>query len=123
MGNKIVHIELMGADGAAQQKFYSDMFGWQTEEVPGFNHYYMVPPESAGPPGLAVGQGPEEGPTYLTVYIEVDSIDEHLAKIEAAGGHTVMPRTVIPDVVTFAMFTDPAGNVVGLTEPDSGGSA
>lgn len=118
MGNKIVHIEFMGADGKAQQKFYSEIFGWDTEEVPGFNDYYMVSTESAGDPGAAVGTGPEDSPNYVAVYMEVDSIDEHLEKINAAGGHTVVPRTVIPDVVTFAMFTDPAGNVVGLTEPD-----
>ncbi len=119
MGNKIVHIEFMGADGAGQQKFYSDVFGWATEEVPGFNHYYMVSPDSAGAPGAAIGQGPEDSPNYVAVYVEVDSIDDHLAKIGEAGGQTVVPRTVIPDVVTFAMFTDPAGNVVGLTEAGS----
>ena len=27
-----------------------------------------------------------------------------------------MPRTVIPNVVTFANFADPQGNVVGLVE-------
>ncbi|NND01419.1 MAG: VOC family protein [Acidimicrobiia bacterium] len=119
MGNKIVHIEFMGADGAGQEKFYSDIFGWDTEEVPGFNHYYMVSEESAGQTA-AVGQGPEESPSYLTVYVEVESIDDHLAKIADAGGQTIMPRTVVPDVITFAMFADPAGNVVGLTEAGSG---
>jgi predicted enzyme related to lactoylglutathione lyase len=28
-----------------------------------------------------------------------------------------MPRTVLPDVVIFALFQDPAGNVIGLVEP------
>ena len=119
MGNRIAHIEFMGADGAGQQKFYSELFGWHTEEVPGFEHYYLVGTDSAGEPGAAVGQGPETGPNYVTVYIEVDSIDDHLARIGAAGGSTVMPRTEIPGVVTFAMFNDPAGNMVGLVEADA----
>jgi len=120
MGNKIVHIEIMGADGAGQQKFYSEVFGWDTEAVPGFDHYYMASQESAGAPGAAVGQGSEEMPSYVAIYLEVDSIDDHLAKIAAAGGQTVMPRTEVPDVITFAMFTDPGGNLVGLTEAASG---
>ena len=74
---------------------------------------------TGGGVGGAVGQGPEQGPTYLTVYLEVDSIDDHLARIEAAGGQTITPRTVIPDTVIFALFTDPAGNMVGLVEADS----
>lgn len=116
MANKISHIEFMGADGKAQEKFYSEVFGWATEAVPGFDEYYMVSTESVGEPGAAVGKGPEDSPSYLTVYIDVDSIDDYLAKIGDAGGQIVTPRTVIPDIVTFAMFTDPAGNLVGLTE-------
>jgi predicted enzyme related to lactoylglutathione lyase len=30
-----------------------------------------------------------------------------------------MPRTEIPEVVTFALFSDPAGNLVGLVEADA----
>lgn len=119
MSGKISHIEIMGADGDGQEKFYSSVFGWKTEAVPGFDQYYMVSTDSAGEPGAAVGKGPEDSPSYLTVYIEVDSIDDALAKIEGAGGRTVTPRTEIPDIVVFAMFLDPAGNLVGLTEAGS----
>jgi len=30
-----------------------------------------------------------------------------------------MPRTEIPGVVTFGLFNDPAGNLVGLVEEDT----
>ncbi|MBT8212298.1 MAG: VOC family protein [Acidimicrobiia bacterium] len=118
MGNKIVHWELMGPDGGAMAGFYKDMFGWESEPVPGFDGYHMVDGDHAGLGG-AVGKGSEEMPAYLTMYIEVASINEHLAKIEAAGGGTVVPRTVVPDMVVFAMFADPAGNLVGLVEQDT----
>lgn len=118
MGNKVVHLEFMGADGEAQKEFYEGLFGWKSAAVPGFGHYYMVEADDAGV-GAAVGQGSEEMPNYMIAYIEVESIDDHLAKINAAGGSTVVPRTVIPDTVTFAMFTDPAGNMVGLVEADA----
>jgi predicted enzyme related to lactoylglutathione lyase len=39
-----------------------------------------------------------------------------LSRIVDTGGSVVMPRTVIPNVVTFAIFKDPAGNRVGLVE-------
>lgn len=32
------------------------------------------------------------------------------------GGKTVVPVTEIPDMVTFAQFADPEGNVVGLVK-------
>ncbi len=115
MANKIVYLEFMGPDGPGMKKFYEETFGWTAAAVPGFGDYYTVEAEDAGV-GAGVGQGSEEMPAYLTAYIEVDSIDDHLARIESAGGSTVVPRTVIPDTVTFAMFTDPSGNVVGLVE-------
>ncbi len=118
MGNPIVHWELMGADGDGQKAFYEQLFDWKLEAVPGFDSYYMVDKDSAGGVGGAVGKGPEDGPTYLTIYIQVDSIDDHLARIEAAGGKTITPRTVIPGTVTFGMFADPAGNLVGIVEEE-----
>ena len=115
--NKIVHWELMGPDGEALSAFYSGLFDWQPQATPGFDGYYLVDGEQTGVGG-AVGKGPTEMPNYLTIYIEVDSIDEYLEKIGAAGGTTLMPRTEIPGMVTYAMFADPAGNAVGLVEAD-----
>ena len=40
------------------------------------------------------------------------------AACEAAGGGTIVPRTVIPEVVTFGMMSDPAGNILGIVERD-----
>lgn len=111
----IVHFEIMGADGAGLKDFYSDVFGWNTEAVEGFDEYHMTSSDETGLAG-AVGKGNENMPNYLTLYLQVPDIDAHLEKIGGAGGSTVVPRTEIPDTVTFALFSDPAGNMVGLVE-------
>ena len=118
MANKIVHFEIMGADGATLAGFYRDVFGWSPEGMEGFEGYHLVSEEDTGVGG-AVGQGAEEMPSYLTVYLGVDDIDTHLDQISAAGGTTVVPRQVVPGVVAFALFRDPAGNVVGLAENET----
>ncbi len=46
----------------------------------------------------------------------VDDFDDVLARVEANGGRVVLLRTVIPNVVTFASFKDPAGNLLGIAE-------
>lgn len=120
MSNKIVHWELMGPDGDALKGFYADLFGWKSEPVPGFDAYHMVGAESSGLAG-AVGKGGEQMPSYQAMYVEVPDVDKHLAKAEELGGRTVMPRTVVPDIVTFGMFTDPAGNLVDVVEEDAPG--
>ena len=121
MPAKIVHWEIMGPDGDAMKAFYGDLFDWEFQSTDNFPDYHMTG-EGVGVGG-AVGKGSDEMPNYVAIYLEVDDIDTHLARIEAAGGKTVMPRTVIPDTVTFAMFADPAGNMVGLVEaahPEAG---
>jgi predicted enzyme related to lactoylglutathione lyase len=113
--NKIVHWELMGPDAVALNGFYHELFGWNGEEVPGFGGYTMIPEGQTGLAG-AIGAGNEHMPSYQTMYVEVESIDAHLVKVEAAGGKTAVPRTVVPGMVVFGMFHDPAGNLVGLVE-------
>ncbi len=118
MANKIVHWELMGPDGEQLKGFYDELFGWETEAVPGFDEYHMVSGDKAGVGG-AVGKGNEHMPQYQAMYVEVDDIDKYLAKVGERGGATAVPRTVIPNTVTFALFTDPAGNLVGLVESET----
>jgi len=49
-------------------------------------------------------------------YIETDDVAASLAKVEAAGGKTIVPPVPIP-TGTFAWFADVEGNVVGLWKP------
>jgi predicted enzyme related to lactoylglutathione lyase len=115
--NPIVHWELMGADGDALKGFYSAIFDWKFSSVEGFEGYHMTEGDDMGVNG-AVGQGSEEMPAYQCIYVSVEDIDGKLAEIESNGGTTAMPKTEIPEVVTFAMFKDPAGNLIGLVESD-----
>lgn len=116
--HKIVHWELMGPDGDKLAAFYGDLFGWSLTPSPGLDAYNMTDEEETGISG-AVGQGNENMPQYQTIYVQVDSVDEHLGKAEGAGGTAVVPRTVIPGMVALGLFTDPAGNLVGLVEAET----
>ncbi len=116
MGSPVTHWEIMGEDGDGLGDFYAGVFGWNLAAVPGLDSDFTVSGDEAGGSGGAVGKGMEDMVSYLTMYFDVDSIDDQLAQIEAAGGRTIVPSTVIPDTVTFAMFADPAGNLLGLTE-------
>jgi len=117
MSNKIVHFEIMGPDDGALKTFYADLFGWDSAPFEVMPTYHLVDKEVAGVGG-AIGQGNEAMPEYLTFYVEVDDVDEHLAKAAAAGAHTLLPKQVVPGVVTFALIADPAGNMVGIVEAE-----
>ena len=118
MKHPVVHFEFTTADPEALGKFYSDLFGWKTQTVPG--DYVLVDTAS----GKGINGGIGKGDTNsTTVYIQADDLDAALAKIEELGGKTVTPVTTIPDMVTFATFTDLAGNLIGLVKSEPGSDA
>jgi predicted enzyme related to lactoylglutathione lyase len=113
MPHPVVHFEILGPDSTALQRFYGDLFDWKIDASNPMN--YGVVDTGGGQPsgGITSGQNGESG---VSVYIGVDDLQEALDRIQQAGGRTVVPPTEIPNMVTFAQFADPAGNVVGLVK-------
>ena len=50
--------------------------------------------------------------------VGVADITATLQQITAHGGAVVFPRLEVPGVAVVALFTDPAGNRMGLVEMD-----
>ena len=114
MGNAVVHFEIHGSDAEKLGKFYSELLGWQTQYMPEMSDVMV---DTASGAGINGGIGDQsQTSAKVTVYIEADDLDAKLKEIEALGGKTVTPPTEIPNVVTFALFQDPQGNVVGLVK-------
>ncbi|MBB1516995.1 VOC family protein [Tessaracoccus sp. MC1679] len=110
----ITHIDIPVTDLDQAQRFYSDLFGWQIAELPGFEGYPMwQAPNKISGGGLAPRS---EGFTQPRSYVEVDSIDEALAKAEENGGRVLMAKAPISETSWWAIFEDPFGNHVGLYE-------
>lgn len=110
----ITHIDIPVGDLAAATAFYSDLFGWQIAELPGFEGYPMwQAPNRISGGGLAPRSADFTQPRS---YVEVDSIDETLAKAEANGATVQMPKSPISDTSWWASFSDPDGNLIGLYE-------
>ncbi|MDO9445226.1 MAG: VOC family protein [Dehalococcoidia bacterium] len=112
--NPVVHYEIMcgpDQDVAAHRKFYADTFGWKYDIVPEMD-YAMVNVAPGTGIGGSVGMSPA-GPQAL-IYIAVDDPVAYLAKAVANGAEKVMDVETVPGMVTFAMFRDPAGNLVGI---------
>jgi predicted enzyme related to lactoylglutathione lyase len=99
----IVFFDIAGPDAAKLKSFYAENFGWAIDAANGIT--------TANLKG-ALRQDPPE----TLVYVGVSDINAALKKIVDGGGSVVIPRTVVPDVVTFALFKDPAGNRMGLVE-------
>jgi len=118
MAHPVTHFEINARDAKAQQKFYGDVFGWKIDANNPQN--YGIAMAQDGKRGINGGIGPsQDGRSWVTFYVECGDLAGALAKIERAGGRTVMPPANAGGV-SFALFADPEGNVVGLASAMEG---
>jgi predicted enzyme related to lactoylglutathione lyase len=122
---KVVHFEIPADDVERAKNFYGSIFGWQLHDVPGMDYTSLVTtpvdeqnqmPREPGAINGGLFRRSADAPSTPVVTIDVDSVDNALKQIEAAGGRVVQPRVELPGMGAFAYFTDPEGNVLGLWE-------
>jgi uncharacterized protein len=99
----IVFFDIAGPDADALKAFYAKTFAWDI-----------------GGPMNMVQTGNLAGalradPAEKVLYIGVPDIDAAMNAVVAAGGAVVSPKIPIPTGV-FVLFTDPAGNRMGLVQ-------
>ena len=111
MGSPVTWFEINSKRPTQLHDFYANTFGWTIQPVEGMGSALV---DTASGSGISGTIGEAEGSNHVLFYIEVDDLEQYLARVESAGGKTVVPVTEIPDLVTFAQFADPDGNVVGL---------
>ncbi len=119
--NKVAHFEIPYDDQQRAQKFYQEVFGWQINKFPDMDYYLVTTTpsdENMRPkePGAINGGLLKKDPTgeHPVLVIDVPSIDEHIKKIESAGGKVVMPKMEIGDFGLYARVADTEGNVIGI---------
>jgi len=115
MGAAVTHFEINAKDSKRAQDFYSGLFDWKIQPDP-TNNYGMVETGLKMGIGGGIGQAPEGANAVVTFYVQVEDVQAYLDKAVSLGGRIVMPVTVVPDVVTFAQFADPEGNIIGLAQ-------
>ena len=123
MDHTVVHFEIPADDVEKLRKFYSELFGWKIEKMPGPVEYWgiaTVPVNEKGMPqrpgvngGMMKRQNPEHKPVN---YIAVESVDEYVKKIEALGGRVIVPKMEVPRIGWWALALDPEGNQFAILQ-------
>jgi len=122
--NKVVHFEIPYEDKDRATSFYKTVFGWGIEDMPEMNYTIArsvetdenhIPKESGAINGgfYKRKEGVATGPVLV---IDVPSIDEHIKKVEEAGGSSVMPKVKVGDMGLYAQVKDTEGNIIGIWE-------
>lgn len=110
--NPVVHFEIGCQDLEKTTAFYTGLFGWAPTPIPYASLLQTNTTEGIQGHITALGHEPHQ---YVTFYIRTDDIEDCLRRIEAAGGKKVLGPVPLPDKRQFAWFTDPEGNMIGLT--------
>ena len=110
--------ELMTSDTQAAGKFYSDVVGWATQEMPsgGGPPYTVFNIDGVGIAGMLT----IPGHVAWVGYISVDDVDAHVEKIVEAGGKLLRPATDVPGMLRFAVMSDPQGAAIVVFTSDPG---
>jgi predicted enzyme related to lactoylglutathione lyase len=109
----IVHVEFPATNIDATAAFYAELFGWKVEHHPEMD-YATFAAEGGPGGGFPRADGERLNPGDVLVYVGTDDIEASLARAESLGGSTVVPKTEIPHIGWFAVFSDPTGNRVAL---------
>jgi predicted enzyme related to lactoylglutathione lyase len=113
---KFAWYELMTNDTTAAGKFYSDVVGWSTQEMPS-NDGFAYTTFNLGSAGMA-GMMHNPGHKAWVGYIAVDDVDAHIEKIVEAGGKLWRPATDVPGMLRFAVLSDPQGAAIVVFTPN-----
>jgi predicted enzyme related to lactoylglutathione lyase len=120
MGNPTVFFEVAGPDQKGLIDFYTQLFGWKTNDIPGDMPYSLVTPGEGGTPG-GIGPTPDGSQGHVTFYVGVDDIAGALEKAESLGGSKIMGPVPVPGG-EIGLFTDPEGHVIGVWSGDMQGN-
>jgi len=108
--------ELLVDDVDSAISFYTDVIGWEIEEMDMPQGKYYIVKSGSEPVGgiMKKPDGFEQMPDFWGTYITVNDVDETLAKAEAAGGKAVYPPMDVPGVGRMCAITDKSGAMVSI---------
>ena len=95
--DKVVHFEIPMEDEERAVKFYKEIFGWKIDKTETMPYWFVkttecdennMPKETGFINGGLMKRDADQDPSGVkpVIVIKVEDLDEHLKKIEEAGG-------------------------------------
>jgi predicted enzyme related to lactoylglutathione lyase len=115
--------ELYVPDDAAGADFYTKALGMGTQDMSmgEMGTYKMLTHNGNAVCGIMSTSSPQMKemniPPHWAVYMNVDDVDERIAKVKEHGGTVVVPAMDIPTVGRMALIHDPQGAHIWLFKP------
>ena len=114
---RIDRFELHVDDPQRAAAFYGNVFDWRvTPPEAGEVHWRVATGDTGLDGGIVQAQ---DGGPHVVLWIEVESVSLSLAEVVGHGGEVVRPMMRAKSGSVDALFTDPAGNLVGMYQKSS----
>lgn len=125
--NPVVHFEMPAEDRKRMADFYTNAFGWKTNQLgPDMGDYVIVHTTETDENNMVKTPGTINGGFYqkknpnvqgTNLVISVDNLEESIEKVKAGGGTIVGEAMDVPGIGRYAMFLDTEGNRVAMLQP------
>ena len=127
MAHPIVHFEMWSPDPEKASKFYTSVFDWKVEEMPGGGNYKLVQTVDVDGQHVATQPGginggimkrPDPKAPSLINYVSVESLDGAVERAGTLGAKVMKEKAPVPGMGWFAILSDPEGNPFALWQTD-----
>jgi predicted enzyme related to lactoylglutathione lyase len=114
MASPFKYLEMHGGDTALARRFYTELFGWTTEDhpMPDGGTYTLL---KAGGDGLG-GIMPSKHPAQWIGYVIVPDAAAATKRARALGATIEIDCQPIPGMGVMSLFADPNGARCGIWE-------
>jgi predicted enzyme related to lactoylglutathione lyase len=126
--NSVAHFEIYADDPDKLTQFYTTLFDWTVEPVPGMDYRFIKTVETDAqampiqPGGINGGMlkrpAGYDGRAWVN-YVNVDSVDEAVERAQKLGAKVTRGKMPVPGMGWFAMLIDPQGNPFAVWQPDA----
>lgn len=127
----VVHFEMPAKDKSRVSKFYSEVFGWQMQQLGAeMGNYILAGTTPVDENQMAINPGvinggffeykDEPGYTVPHIVVQVENLEESMEKVKKSGGQVNGEPMDIPRIGRYVSFTDSEGNGVGMLQPPTG---
>lgn len=118
--DKVQHFDIPADDMARAKKFYSSVFGWKMQDLPGMDYAMADSVETdrnrqpiGGTNGGILRRNPEYA-NATSITVTVKDADVAIQKVISAGGTLVREKRKFGNIGYVAYVKDTEGNVVGI---------
>ena len=113
MGRPVMQWQILAKDPDRLADFYSQLFAWKVSADNPLGYRMADTGSAQGISGGFWPAGPQ-GQPFVQLFVDVDDVEQYVAKVGQLGGSTIMPRMVLPSGDEMAIVRDPEGLAFGL---------